>query len=484
MHKMFTRIALCAITALAAGNASAYDFEAGNMYYNKISETTVEVTFATADYNSYAGNVKVPATVSHDGVSYTVTSIGYRAFYASDKVTNVRIPASVEIINEEAFVGCELLTTAYMEEPATLFETSFDYSNVTLYVPELMKAGFLEELYYNQFKDIVETDEFDEPIGSTGFVISEIFFTGTTTPDGKQYSDDQYVKIGNNSDETLYLDGYVFGETAFMSTDKQDYTPDLMSEAVTLQAIYAFPGSGTDYPVAPGEEVLVAVNGINHTELNKNSFDLSTADFEFYDESENPDFQDSDTPNVPNMDNWYDYSYSYWSMHNRGFHSYVLAKPEVSRDEYINDYYYEYTYLFVFGEYSFDMDGDGYKMPNSWVVDAVGLSVAAEWQWNVVSPTLDSGWAHCGSVDRDANRYGKSVIRLKNGSKWVDTNNSTADFLSDAPASMLSSTSGIADVRSNDTVADNAIYTISGMRVSKADKPGLYIIGGRKVVVK
>ena len=39
-----------------------------------------------------------------------------------------------------------------------------------------------------------------------GFVISEIFFTGTTTPEGKSYSGDQYIIITNNSDVTLYAD--------------------------------------------------------------------------------------------------------------------------------------------------------------------------------------------------------------------------------------------------------------------------------------
>ena len=30
-----------------------------------------------------------------------------------------------------------------------------------------------------------------------GFVITELFFTGTTTPQGFMYTDDQYIKIGN-----------------------------------------------------------------------------------------------------------------------------------------------------------------------------------------------------------------------------------------------------------------------------------------------
>ena len=35
-----------------------------------------------------------------------------------------------------------------------------------------------------------------------------------------------------------------------------------------------------------------------------------------------------------------------------------------------------------------------------------------------------------------------------------------------------------------DTTTDAAIYTIDGRRVSAASRPGLYIIGGRKVAVK
>ncbi|MGP1624689.1 DUF4876 domain-containing protein [Prevotella koreensis] len=484
MIKTFTRFALCAITAFAANNAMAFDFQAGNVFYNIIGGNNVEVTYATDQYNSYTGNVTLPAKVTNNGTTYNVTTIGKKAFYGSKTVTNVRIPSSVTFINEEAFKECGNLTTAYMAEPAELSENSFEFANVTLYVPELMKQGFLNEDFYHRFKDIIETAEFDVPVGSQTLVISEIFFTGTTTPEGKQYSDDQYVKIGNNSNETLYLDGYAFAETAFLSVDKQDYTPNIMADTTTIDAIYIFPGNGQDYPIAPGEEVLIAVNAINHKEVNPKSFDLSNANFEFYDESDNPNFQDSDNPNVTNMVNWYDYSKSYWSMHNRGFKSYVLAKPEVNMNEYVSGYKYTYTYIFSFNGNSYPMSGDGYKLPNSWITDAVGLSVASEWEWNVFAPTLDSGWAHCGSVDHDKSRYGLSVIRKKNEEgKWIDTNNSSEDFISDAIASMLNGTTGIDNVRNNDTKAMR-VYRIDGVRVNGVSKPGLYIINGRKVLVK
>ncbi len=274
-------------------------------------------------------------------------------------------------------------------------------------------------------------------VAQSGLVISEIFFTGTLTAEGKQYSDDQYFKVANNSDTVMYLDGVGFAESAFLTVDKQDYKPNIMDEAISIDALYIFPGSGKDYPIQPGKEVIVAVNAVNHKEYNPLSFDLSKADFEIYDESSNPKFTDTQNPDVPDMINWYDYSATYFAMHNRGFKSYFLVKPEVDKDKFLSDYAYTYTYVFTYGEYSFDMDGDAFKVPNSWVIDAVNLSIADTFEWLVTSPALDAGWAHCGTVDRDQNRYGKSVIRKKNGTKWVDTNNSTNDFESDAKASLL-----------------------------------------------
>lgn len=270
-----------------------------------------------------------------------------------------------------------------------------------------------------------------------GLVLSEIFFSGTLTPEGKQYSDDQYIKIANNSDSVLYLDGLAFVESDFLTVIKQDYKPNILDKAMTVDAVYMFPGSGRDYPIQPGKEVVVAINAINHKEFNSKSIDLSSANFEIYDESSNPNFSDTDNPNVPNLINWYDYSASYFSMHNRGFKAYAICRPTVDAQTFIKNYKYTYTYLFTFGEYAFDMDGEAFKIPNDWIIDAVNLSVASEYKWNVTSSALDAGWAHCGSVDKDQSRYGKAVVRKKQNGKWVDTNNSTNDFESDAQPTLF-----------------------------------------------
>ena len=271
-----------------------------------------------------------------------------------------------------------------------------------------------------------------------GFVISEIFFTGTTTPEGKSYSGDQYIIITNNSDVTLYADSIAVLESAFLTTDQQDYTPDIMSTHFSVQACYMIPGDGKSVPVEPGQSLKLAINAINHTVEQPNSIDQSDADFEFYDESSNPNFTDPDGE-APNLDKWYCYTATVYQFHSRGFNSMALAKMQTSKEDWLENYVYDATYLFVFGDFSAEMTKSGiYKVPNEWILDGVNLSVESVREWNVLDASIDAGWTYCGKVDRDDSRFNKSVIRKQDASgKYIDTNNSTSDFIPEAPASLL-----------------------------------------------
>ncbi|MBR1468842.1 MAG: DUF4876 domain-containing protein [Prevotella sp.] len=271
-----------------------------------------------------------------------------------------------------------------------------------------------------------------------GFVISEIFFTGTTTPEDKQYSGgDAYIIIANNSDVTLYADSIAVLESQFTTTDKQDYTPDLMNEAFSTDAVYMIPGNGKSVAVKPGESLVLAVNAINHKEANPNSFDLSGADFEFYDESSNPRVTDPDGA-APNLDKWYCYTATVFGFHNRGFKSYAIAKMQTNKEDWLENYAYTAEYVFTFGGNSYPMSAKTFKVPNTWILDAVNLSVESEFQWIVTSPALDAGWTYCGKVDRDMTRYNKAVLRKKDADgKYIDTNNSTNDFEPEAQPSLL-----------------------------------------------
>ena len=271
-----------------------------------------------------------------------------------------------------------------------------------------------------------------------GFVISEIFFTGTLSAEGKSYSGDQYIRITNNSDVTLYADSIAVLESAFLTTQKQDYTPDIMSTDFSVQACYMIPGDGKSVPVEPGATLTLAINAINHTTEEPQSIDLSGADFEFYDESSNANFTDPDGK-APNLDKWYCYTATIYQFHSRGFNSMAIAKMKTSKEDWLANYVYDAKYLFVFGDFSREMTKKGiYKVPNSWILDGVNLSVESVREWNVLDASIDAGWTYCGKVDRDETRFNKSVIRKQDAEgKYVDTNNSTNDFTPEAPASLL-----------------------------------------------
>ena len=95
---------------LVASNVWAFDFEIEGIYYNVI-DGGVEVTYQTTDYNSYSGSVTIPETVTNDETTYSVISIGTKAFMNCNELTEISIPSCVKTIGDYVFYGCSALTT-------------------------------------------------------------------------------------------------------------------------------------------------------------------------------------------------------------------------------------------------------------------------------------------------------------------------------------------------------------------------------------
>ena len=97
---MLLLAALC-----TAATTLAYDFQSGDLYYKITSGTTVEVAYLSMSSDNYQGltTATIPATVPYDGTTYSVTSIGYRAFRECSSLTSVTIPNSVTSIGYSAF---------------------------------------------------------------------------------------------------------------------------------------------------------------------------------------------------------------------------------------------------------------------------------------------------------------------------------------------------------------------------------------------
>lgn len=327
------------------------------------------------------------------------------------------------------------------------------FSRLGVIMPALavaISAGIGLQSCSDNLPDIPDEEETEQPDNSgntnnrsNDLVIAEIFFAGTQRPSGIQYIGDDYIKLYNNSDHVVYADGLTIFESEFLTTEKCEYTPDIMGEAMTVDALYTIPGSGTDHPVQPGEYLLIADTGIDHRELNPNSFDLSGADFEWYDVSSVPSSLDIDGTTVPNLDKWYCYTRSFFMLHNRGFKAYGIARIPVDKEEYLRDYLYDYEYVMTLPAGTFPMSESAYRLPNEWIVDVVNCSIASDFAWVVSDSSLDSGWTHCGEINADKNRFFKSVRRKlagfdRNGIAILqDTNNSSEDFNADCVPSEI-----------------------------------------------
>ena len=277
------------------------------------------------------------------------------------------------------------------------------------------------------------------------FIIEEVFFSGTLRASGSQYYGDGYIKIFNNTDHILYADGLAFCESKFKSVQYYEYSPDIRKDTFTVWSIYVIPGRGTDHPVMPGQSLLICDTGIDHRVANPNSFDLSKADFEWYDVSTSPSHLDIDSPTVPNLDKWYCYTLSFYVLHNRGFSSFALARipKNINKEQYLKEFLYTYYYTMYLPQGTFPMKQTGYKIPNTWIVDGVNCSVQSSRLWNILPPSVDAGWTHVGYTDHDKARYFRSIRRKlqfidRNGVIHLqDTNNSTDDFNTECIPSLI-----------------------------------------------
>ncbi|MCI6324491.1 MAG: leucine-rich repeat domain-containing protein [Bacteroidales bacterium] len=110
-HKSFLLLMVALLTTIAT---HAYDFQSGDLYYDITSDTTVKVTYQeNYSSNNYKGltTATIPETVTNNGTTYSVTSIGNSAFYYCYSLTSITIGNSVTTIEDYVFRDCPSLTS-------------------------------------------------------------------------------------------------------------------------------------------------------------------------------------------------------------------------------------------------------------------------------------------------------------------------------------------------------------------------------------
>lgn len=228
LPKMLTALLLCLVCAFSA---SAYSFVMDGIYYNiNGNGTSVSVTYKDTNYNSYSGTVNIPATVTHDGTTYNVTSIGVSAFSNCTDLIRVVIPNSVEYIMNYAFQNCTgLINITLPESLAAVYNNVFSgctslrsiiclkpdpgfctntnnfptsvYSDAKLIVPQGYKSNYQSSSLWSNFSTIEEMD--------CDFAVDAIFYN--------DLGDNKAEVVYPNSSYTFFSNYYT-GDVVIPST--------------------------------------------------------------------------------------------------------------------------------------------------------------------------------------------------------------------------------------------------------------------------
>ena len=255
---------------------------------------------------------------------------------------------------------------------------------------------------------------------SSALVFKEVHFnaskaTGSATG---RYLKDTYFEIYNNSEAVVYADGICLGDP--LSSKVYDFSDKLenASDYVFIGTyVWQIPGSGTDYPIQPGESFIIAASAIDHSQVSE-SLDLSTAEFEcicdkYKEKGGQPD------ANAINM-------------------TLVCTIKESGLANQLGKFtdgawviFYPSVPLRKDGEYleSNHANNYGLEVLKSDVLDAFEYLKTENPDDKRLEPVLDAGWIKCATTGGNQSVVRKVESTRADGSIILqDTNNTTVDF--------------------------------------------------------
>ncbi len=464
--------------------------------YNVLSENTVEVTSGNGN-PAYHGYLVIPESVMLDGVEYTVVGISYRAFADCSELNYVEMPNTITYIGEQAFNNCSSLSEVNFPENLTEIG-DWSYTNCSALAGELIVP------------DKVVT------IGGSAFLgcsalTSIVVGNGVTTISASAFQGCDGVKVislGENL-ETI-------GNTAFSGTHPEGEL--VIPNKVTSLGSWAFSGCsgltsltlGSSVETIGGNAFASCYNITSITTLNPVPPTLSDGAFSNY----------NATLYVPagTIDEYE----RVWSS--QAFSDYneldyaVLKIGATGYSTYYNeDYDIDLTDTGITAYWAEGIEGStvtltdiGATIPAKTAVvfkgtqtyftasDATASSAESEYSSNMLH-----GHSTTGMLKEENGDYVYYMLTTGGTNGEVGFYYGTSDggaFESAAnkawlavPESMATSlsikfkdndTTGISSVSANYGEGDGNIYTIQGIRVNDMSQKGVYIVNGRKVLVR
>lgn len=139
-------------------------------------------------------------------------------------------------------------------------------------------------------KVVVSSDDITVPVqmhySRAGvLVIKELYCGGCSkAPEEGTYQSDQYLIVHNNDLERHHLDGLCLGTLSPYNSNAAnpwaDADGNLPSFLPIIQAVWRIPGSGTTFPLEPGEDAVICLRGaIDHSAQYPLSVNLNKSDY-------------------------------------------------------------------------------------------------------------------------------------------------------------------------------------------------------------
>ncbi|MBQ7205398.1 MAG: leucine-rich repeat protein [Muribaculaceae bacterium] len=171
--KPLFRFSLLLLAFLLPASALAYDFEVNGICYN-INGNEATVTSKGLYYDmffvGYSGPVVIPATVTHNGTTYPVTSIDEIAFYCCDGLTSIDIPNSITKIGNFAFGNCPVLASIVIESGNPRYDSRNNCNAIIETADNTLIAGCKNTMIPNSVTSIGDR-AFEGCYGLTSIVI-------------------------------------------------------------------------------------------------------------------------------------------------------------------------------------------------------------------------------------------------------------------------------------------------------------------------
>lgn len=233
-----------------------------------ISDNSQQAVLFDGKYTDIS-DYSIPSSITNNDISYSVTSIGEKAFWGYSSLTRVVIPNSVVNIGEAAFEGCDNLISVVVNNktPISINANTFtNRENATLFVPKGSISKYKTANYWKDFKSIEEiklpTHTLTYLVDGAEYKSYEIEEEETITPEAEPEKEGYTFSGWSEIPETMPAHDVTITGTFNINSYKLTY---MLDNEVYKEVTYEYGATITPEPTPEGNYASFEWEGLPET---------------------------------------------------------------------------------------------------------------------------------------------------------------------------------------------------------------------------